>query len=167
MAENEITGANADNAVNTEVAASTDAAAAGAVTVTTGTAGQDENLLKQIRDMTARQLFWQRITSCAVVGVFLVLLAAVVILVPKVTTTLSNIDRVTMDVSGSVGEINTMVAEMTDASSGLGGLVEDNAEKLTEAVNNLAGIDFEGLNKAIQDLQDAVGPMAAFFNRFK
>ncbi len=161
MAENEITGTGTDNAVNTEVAAG------GASAAPADVAGQDADLLKQIRDMTVKQLFWQRITSCAVVGVFLVLLVAVVIMVPKVTTTLSNIDRVTMDVSGSVGEINTMVGEMTDASSNLNGLVEDNAEKLTEAVNNLAGIDFEGLNQAIQDLQDAVGPMAAFFNRFK
>ena len=28
-------------------------------------------------------------------------------------------------------------------------------------------IDFEGLNKAIQDLQDAVGPFATFMNKFK
>ena len=56
---------------------------------------------------------------------------------------------------------------MTDASNNLNQLVNDNTEPLTQAVNNMAGIDFEGLNQAITDLQGAVGPLANFFGRFK
>ena len=42
----------------------------------------------------------------------------------------------------------------------------ENAQSLTDAVEKMNSIDFEGLNKAIQDLQDAVGPFASFMNRF-
>lgn len=114
-----------------------------------------------------KQLFLQRITTLATVGIFVVVLVAMIVLVPKVTMTLTNIDKMVADASGSVENINAMVAEMTEASKNLNQLVNDNTEPLTQAVNNMAGIDFEGLNKAISDLQATVGPMAQFFGRFK
>ena len=67
----------------------------------------------------------------------------------------------------TIDEIDTMVAEMTTASTNLNKLVDDNSQALTDAINNIAGIDFEGLNKAIKDLKDTVGPMASFFGRFR
>ena len=130
-------------------------------------ASPENDYLKELRDIAKKQLKWQRRTALAMAGIFAVMLIAVLILVPKVTTTLDNIDEVVSNISGSVDDINIMVAEMTEASSNINTLVGDNAVTLTEAVNNLAGIDFEGLNKAIKDLQDAVGPMASFFNRFR
>ncbi|MBE5829642.1 MAG: hypothetical protein E7305_09305 [Butyrivibrio sp.] len=114
-----------------------------------------------------KQLFLQRITTLATVGIFVVVLVAMVVLVPKVTMTLTNIDQMVADASSSVENINAMVAEMTEASKNLNQLVNDNTEPLTQAVNNMAGIDFEGLNKAITDLQATVGPMAQFFSRFR
>ncbi len=114
-----------------------------------------------------KQLFLQRITTLATVGIFVVVLVAMIVLVPKVTMTLTNIDKMVADASSSVENINAMVAEMTEASKNLNQLVNDNTEPLTQAVNNMAGIDFEGLNKAITDLQATVGPMAQFFSRFR
>ena len=114
-----------------------------------------------------KQLFLQRITTLATVGIFVVVLVAMIVLVPKVTMTLTNIDQMVADASSSVENINAMVAEMTEASKNLNQLVNDNTEPLTQAVNNMAGIDFEGLNKAITDLQATVGPMAQFFSRFR
>ena len=114
-----------------------------------------------------KQLFLQRITTLATVGIFVVVLVAMIVLVPKVTMTLTNIDKMVADASSSVENINAMVAEMTEASKNLNQLVNDNTEPLTQAVNNMAGIDFEGLNKAISDLQATVGPMAQFFSRFR
>ena len=42
-----------------------------------------------------------------------------------------------------------------------------NGEAMTGAVQSIEDIDFEGLNKAIQDLQDAVGPFAKTMRMFK
>ena len=43
--------------------------------------------------------------------------------------------------------------------------VDDNGENLAAAVKSLSEIDFEGLNKAITDLQDAVGPLASLMKK--
>ena len=56
---------------------------------------------------------------------------------------------------------------MTDASKNLNQLVGDNSEALNEAITNMANVDYDGLNKAIKDLQDTVGPMANFFSKFR
>ena len=41
------------------------------------------------------------------------------------------------------------------------------AKKMSPLVNALTEIDFDGLNQAIKDLQDAVGPLASFMSKFR
>ena len=114
-----------------------------------------------------KHLFWQRLSALAVVATFLVVLVVAMILVPQVTTTLGNINKVAKDAEEAIAKVDTMVLEMTDASKNLNQLVGDNSEALNEAVTNMANVDYDGLNKAIKDLQDTVGPMASFFSKFR
>ena len=127
----------------------------------------NQNLDAQLNAMTKKQLFWQKVASIGVLGIFVVVLISALIMVPKVTMTLSNIDRVSYQVLESMEDIDKMVAEMTEASTSLNRLVSENADTVSGAVGDLAGIDFEGLNKAIQDLEDTVAHFAAFFRKFK
>ena len=154
---------NAENTTAVENTASVGSEANGASEVK----AVNEQTMTAMLVVAKKQLFLQRITTLATVGIFVVVLVAMIVLVPKVTMTLTNIDKMVADASGSVENINAMVAEMTEASKNLNQLVNDNTEPLTQAVNNMAGIDFEGLNKAITDLQATVGPMAQFFSRFR
>ena len=39
-------------------------------------------------------------------------------------------------------------------------LIVNNAGTLTESVEKLSNLDIDGLNQGIQDLQDALGPLA-------
>ena len=128
---------------------------------------QSIQLLTQIRDLKKKQLMWQRVSAACLFGIFAALFITVSIIIPRATTTLSNIDQVAGEMYETIDEIDTMVAEMTTASTNLNKLVDDNSQALTDAINNIAGIDFEGLNKAIKDLKDTVGPMASFFGRFR
>ena len=114
-----------------------------------------------------KHLFWQRISALAVVATFLVVLVTALVLVPRITETLGHINKVATDAESAIANVDTMVSEMTDASKNLNRLVGDNSEALTEAVTNMSNIDFDGLNTAIKDLQDTVGPMANFFNKFR
>ncbi|SFC43813.1 hypothetical protein [Butyrivibrio sp. YAB3001] len=113
-----------------------------------------------------KQLFFNRISALCMAGMLAVLIVVVVILVPKVETTLGHINSVAQNVESSLDDINVMVKSITDSSENLNKLVDQNAQELTDAVTSISEIDFEGLNKAIQDLQDAVGPLASFFKKF-
>ncbi len=127
----------------------------------------DLNYIKELRDITKKQLVFQSITSLAVLGIFIAILVSVLIMIPKATATLNNIDKVTTEAMNSIKEIDEMVSEMTQTSENLNKLVSENAEDITGAVDDMSNIDFEGLNTAIQDLEDTVAPFAAFFRQFK
>ncbi|MBR1670489.1 MAG: hypothetical protein IJ695_07285 [Butyrivibrio sp.] len=123
--------------------------------------------LKQIHDMTRKQLNWQRASTSAICGMFLVIMISVILILPRVEATLTHVNEVAVQAQESLDEIDLMVKDIQTASQNLNDLVGDNSETLTGAVNNLANIDFDGLNKAISDLQDAVGPLASFFKSFR
>ena len=114
-----------------------------------------------------KHLFWQRLSALAVVATFLVVLVTAIILVPKVSQTLEHINSVAQKAEAEIENVDGMVTEMTAASQNLNKLVDDNAEGLTDAVTSMSNVDFEGLNKAIEDLQATVGPMASFFSKFR
>ena len=65
---------------------------------------------------------------------------------------LENVDGLLTNVDGLVGDVDTLV---TTTQGGL----EDTLLKIEK-------VDFDTLNKAIQDLADVVEPLAKFFNTF-
>ena len=82
-------------------------------------------------------------------------------------TTLTNINNAAVKAGSSLDDIDTMTEDITTATNNLNELVSNNSVKLTDAVTSLSQIDFEGLNKAITDLQTAVGPMANLMKGFR
>ncbi len=136
-------------------------------TVTVTASGLDEQLLEEIKRLSKKQVRWQRLSSLCIMGALVALVIVLFILIPRVLTTLDHLNLVATKIESSIEDIDVMVSEMTDASKNLNELVGDNSTALTDAIEKMANVDYDGLNKAIQDLQDAVGPMATFFNRFK
>ena len=137
-----------------------DATGAGNVTATSNDA-----ILTELRDLSKKRLFYQKISTCCIAGMLAVLIICVLIVIPKVSTTLSHINSVATKAETSIESIDKMTDSILKASENMNKLVDDNGENLAAAVKSLSEIDFEGLNKAISDLQDAVGPMAAFMKK--
>ena len=127
----------------------------------------DEKLLEEIRKLSKKQVKWQRLSALCILGALIVVIVVLFVLIPRVLITLDHINSVAAKVESSLEGVDTMVSEMTDASKNLNELVGDNSKALTDAIDQMANVDYEGLNQAIQDLQDAVGPMANFFNKFR
>ena len=129
------------------------------------TATSNDAILTELRDLSKKRLFYQKISTCCMAGMLAVLLICVLIVIPKVSTTLSHINSVATKAETSIESIDKMTDSILKASENMNKLVDDNGENLAAAVKSLSEIDFEGLNKAISDLQDAVGPMAAFMKK--
>jgi len=138
---------------------------------TPGDAGISNNLtealLTEMRDLSRKRLFFQKIATGCMAGLLLVVFLTCIIVVPKAMTTLSHINNVSVKAENSLDEIDVMTKGITSATDSLNELVAGNSASLTEAVTSLSRIDFDGLNKAITDLQDAAGPMAALMKRFR
>ena len=124
-------------------------------------------LLAEIKELTKKQVRWQRISSLCIAGMLAVVIVVAYILVPKCVATLIYVNTTAQKAEESLVEIDAMVAEMEDASKNLNNLIDANEKSLTEAIQEMSNVDYEGLNKAIKDLQDSVSPLASFFNKFR
>ncbi|WP_029231555.1 hypothetical protein [Butyrivibrio sp. VCB2006] len=128
---------------------------------------KNNDTLAELLKLTKKQLFFQRIAAVSLAGVFVVVAIAMLIMIPRVTTTLSHINSVAVKAEASLDKVDTMTSDISGSAQNFDKLLNDNGKKLTDAVTSISEIDFEGLNTAIKDLQDAVGPMATFMNRFR
>ena len=131
------------------------------------TSANSEELLIEIRNLTKKKLFWQKISTCCIAAITGIVLVTMVIVIPQLDTTLNHINDTAIKAQDSLNEANTMITSITEASENFDSLVAKNGEGLTSAVESMSKIDFEGLNEAIKDLQDAIGPLAAFMSKFR
>ena len=127
----------------------------------------ETELLMEIRNETRKQVKFAKISAAFIGGIFVIILVAAIILVPRVSVTLQHADQLIGNANLALADITRMSNSVGDMSKKVDQLVADNSEKLTESVEKLSSIDFAGLNKAIKDLQDAVGPFANLMNRWK
>lgn len=133
-----------------------------------------QDMMKRLLEQTQEQLFYTRILAGAFFALFLVVFISAMILVPKVYGVLGQVDHLveTADTTlesadDALEEISGMSSQITGVSTQLNEFISKNAQTLSDAATDISEIDFEGLNQAIQDLQDAVGPFADLMNGFK
>lgn len=107
-----------------------------------------------------KQLNMMRVLMFAMAGIILILLIAVVILVPKITVTLDNANVALEQISYTAKQLDEVLISVET-------LVEESSEGVTQALDNMNSIDFEKLNKSIDDLNNVVSPLSNFFSRFK
>ena len=155
---------NDNNVVSAVVTEPTAATASSVANVPTAATEVDTNA--ELLKLMKKQVKFQKISSFCMSGLLVVVLVAALLIVPKTVALLKDANTLVTKANESVTKIDQMSDSITTASEKLNTLVDENGESLTSAVQSLSDIDFEGLNKAIKDLQDAVGPMAAFFKKF-
>ncbi|MBQ8956427.1 MAG: hypothetical protein IJ075_05610, partial [Lachnospiraceae bacterium] len=133
-----------------------------------------EELLRQILEADKNEVKYAKRAAFFMMGLFVVFLVAAIIVIPKVVETLSNVNTAVVSAGetlkgadDAIENINKMSDSITKTSDNMNSMLTDNSESLTAAVEKMNSIDFEGLNSAITDLQDAVGPFADFMNKFK
>lgn len=133
-----------------------------------------QDTMEQLLKQTQEQLFYTRILAGAFFALFLVVFISAVILVPRVYVTLGQVDALMEEAgdtleaaNGALEEVSEMSSQITGVSTQLEEFITENAQTLSDAATQISEIDFEGLNHAIQDLQDAVGPFANLMNGFK
>lgn len=115
---------------------------------------------EQERNYLKKQLNMMKALVFAMAGIFLILLLAVAVLVPKVTETLYNANVALEQVTGMAEHADTIL-ESVD------GLVSESSEGVSQAMENMNSIDFQKLNQSIDDFNKVISPLSEFFGRFK
>ena len=137
--------------------------------------------MKQILEADRKEVKYAKRAAVFTCGLFVIMLVAAIIIVPRVVNTLKTVDDALLtavdtiqsaqgtidNVNEAIEGVNQMTSSITGTSENMNTMLTDNSQSLTDAVDKMNNIDFDGLNKAIKDLQDAVGPFASFMNRFR
>ena len=111
------------------------------------------------RTYLKKQLNMMKVLMLAMTGIFLMLLIAVGVLVPSITSTLDN-------ANAALEQIAYTAEQMEDVLGGVEDLVEESSVGVSQALENMNSIDFEKLNKSIDDFNKVISPLSNFFSRF-
>lgn len=104
------------------------------------------------RNYLKKQLNLMKVLVAAMTGILVVLVLIGMILVPRVKSTLQQVDVTLNQVYETTGYVK-------DAFSSLDGLVGENSEGVATAIEKLNQIDIDSLNQSIKDLGDVVEPL--------
>lgn len=125
---------------------------------------REENEIE--RSYLKKQLNMMKVLMFAMAGIFLMLLVTVAVLVPKVANTLNNANVALEQIVSAADQIVSTAQQADEVFSSVETLVEESSEGVTQALENMNSIDFEGLNQSIDDLGKVVSPLSSFFSRF-
>lgn len=112
------------------------------------------------RTYLKKQLNMMKALMFALAGIFLMLLVTVAVLVPKITVTLDKANVALEQISYTAEQVDEVFA-------GVDNLMEESSEGIAQALENMNSIDFEKLNKSIDDFNSVVSPLSSFFGRFQ
>ncbi len=132
-----------------------------------------EEMGRRIYENSQKTLKWQRLSAICVAGIFAAVLVAgflviprTILLIDEVHSAAQNVNEAVDKAEGAINDLSEMATSLENTSESFDKLITENSGALTESLDKIANIDFEGLNKGIQDLQDAVGPFASLMSRF-
>ena len=112
-----------------------------------------EELLRQLVTWQKKQVRQTRLAMLVGFLLAAAILAALVLLAPSVI-------KLADEVESSLSEVNRMTASAQELIGNANAMVTENTDAVSETIRKLNEVDFEGLNTAIHDLEDAVRPLA-------
>ncbi len=124
-------------------------------------------VLQEIRADLKREARFSKIVCIFTVLTFCTILTAGLIVIPKAVKSLDALIVIADQADDALDDVQEMSKSITETSEELSTLVEKNSQPLTESVQQLSDIDFDKLNQAINDLGDAVAPLASITKYFR
>ncbi|MBO4449173.1 MAG: hypothetical protein J5777_01155 [Clostridiales bacterium] len=125
-------------------------------------------LIKEQRKASKRSL----VTAISLVIICVVFAGAILIIVPKVVSTLNNAYKAIDTVQTVVANADKAISSVEQSLTGIDEMVKnvdkvvtDNSDAVGKTVEKVSNIDIASLNKSIKDLSDIIEPLAKFFRR--
>jgi len=131
----------------------------------------DHELLLDLAKEQRRTSRYTKLIGVSCVGICVAVCISLAVIVPKVLSTLSNVNK-TVDSAYTVEEnASNMIVSAQESLDGIDVMIEnvdsvvvDNTESVTEALAKLNDVDFDTLNQSIQDLHSVIEPLAKMFS---
>jgi len=131
---------------------------------------ESEQIQETLRELLVYQKKELRHTRFVfMVNLILTLLLAITlaVVVPHVLKLVNEADATLSEVNVLVDDANEMVGQAQVLIENANTMVTENTEAVTETVQKLNAVDFDSLNEAIRNLNDATAPLANFARKFQ
>lgn len=119
----------------------------------------NRDILSELLKYEKKELRQGRIASLANMILVVAVLIALAVLLPRAMEVFTHIETSMTEVDELIRDAGMLIHNTND-------LVEDNADALTDTVERMQSVDFDKLNQAITDLQEAVTPLVEFSRFF-
>ena len=113
-----------------------------------------------------KTLLYARMTVWLTAAILVLLCVMSVWLVPKLIHTIDHAEASLSRLDTLVDSADTALSSATEAANNANKLLLDNEEAVGEAMAKFNSVDFEALNRAINDLATVVEPLARVSNLF-
>lgn len=120
-------------------------------------------LLKDMKGQNKKKLFYLRLLT----AIFAVICIAIVSVIPSVISTLDTTKTTMAHLNDTITTMDDTITTMDETLDAITAMADTGTTGITEALEKIESIDFEGLNSAIGDLGTVVEQMAKFFEKFK
>ena len=134
----------------------------------------ENSLLEELVNNSQKQLFYERVRTVAALVIAVSIVMGIVLVVPKALVTVQKANDIMEQASetiilanAAIESVTSMSESITTMGDNMDNFITDNSETMTEVMEKIEGIDFEGRNSAMKDLGDVVEPLANFFGKFK
>ena len=121
-----------------------------------------------------KQLFYSKISAIAALVMAAAVVLCMVMVLPEAIAAVNHANNIMVQASETItlaeeaiASVTTMSDSITTMGNNMDTFITENSEAVTEVMEKIEAIDFEGLNGAIEDLGDVVEPLANFFGKFK
>lgn len=115
-----------------------------------------------------KALRYARVTTYLTAALLVVICVIAALLVPRAIRILDHAEQTLSTIGTTAATAEDALATATKAADSANRLMADNADAVGEAMEKFNSVDFDTLNRAINDLADIVEPLARvsnFFNR--
>ena len=130
----------------------------------------DHELLLDLAREQRRTSRYTKMIGASCIGICAAVCISLAIVVPQVLKTLSNVNKTVTSAYTVAENASAMIESAQESLDGIDTMIEnvdtvvvENTQSVTEALNKINEVDFETLNKSIQDLHSVVEPLAQMF----
>ena len=133
--------------------------------ISTGTRTERE-LLAELIQVEKRQTRSIRILMLANLVLVVAVLVVLGTAIPRITSMVEDAETSLAYVQNLAGRAEESLDGIDVMVKNANGVLVENANGMTEALEHFNAVDFDGLNGAIKDLSDAISPLAKFARMF-
>ena len=125
----------------------------------------NEEIYNQLLNESKKNALYQKLTMIILAAILGVISVTAIVVVPKTLSALAQVETTLNDAQKIMGEVGTSLEQLSGAVEDINVMTKSITRTSESTYDKLDAIDFNKLDEAIENLRDAIEPLANFSRR--